>query len=241
MGTAKKIWKIFPPLAKVTRRAHIDIGMANGHDFDHALSVAQIALFVAESHSTGRLAGAAGLCHNADRIIAKLQDMKIWLGASGEEGIRHLAREWLCQEARISSEERDIILGAVIKHSRPNENDDDEVTVALKDADRISCLDLNVLIRAGQFHPNLPLLDPNYLLGESINLPHEKRRGRYNERPSVLEDLRDCLDWADTDDRFCVRLPKSRKLAFERAELLRSTLDKIIKQREEFGLVPYPF
>ncbi len=66
----QKIWEIFPGLTEVVRQAHLDYDMQRtGHDFDHALRGAQNALLIAEDDGIGRLAGAAGLCHNADRML----------------------------------------------------------------------------------------------------------------------------------------------------------------------------
>ncbi len=65
----EKIWDVFPKLAVVVRDDHLKEGMTgSGHDFEHAARVGQYAFLVA-GDGYKELAGAAGLCHNADRIL----------------------------------------------------------------------------------------------------------------------------------------------------------------------------
>ena len=148
-----------------------------------------------------------------------------------------LVRSWLDTEPNLSEEEKQIIARAVLNHGRPNEESDDAVTIALKDADRVVNTRLDVIIRSAQFHSEQLVLDPVRLLsGEKV--------GRYNSRPTVMDALRDCLDWGDFNSpenaRFAVRTEKAKWMITEYVAELRAFLEKIVEQRRKEGLVPYP-
>ncbi len=226
----KKLLKRYWRLIETVQRAHEERKMANGHDFDHAFSVANLAFKFCETDEFKELAWIAGLYHNADRIIAcdrKSPRLKV-----PPEGIETLVQEWLAF-GRFSESAKLIVIGAVLSHNEPNSDSDDAVTIALKDADRVVCSRIDVVVRAGQFHPDIPVLDPHLLFDD--------KRGSFTERLSVMASLRDCLDWGNLEDkRFGVRTEKAKKMIVARTEMLRSFLLAIIEQRREEGLVPYP-
>ena len=74
MGT-KRIWNRLPALTAIVRASHKEVGLVGAHDFVHAARVGEIAWQIAastwEPEGLALLAGAAGLCHNADRILQK--------------------------------------------------------------------------------------------------------------------------------------------------------------------------
>ncbi len=224
-----RIWEQFPRLVLVTRLAHEKYAAdIVHHDFDHALQVALVAVEVAEEPETSRLAGAAGLCHNADRMLEERTDGKV--KKAEPAAIERLIREWLAVEP-FSEEEKWHIVEAVLEHSKPNNDKDSPTTVALKDADRIICLGLDVVVRGAQDH-NCPTVDP-WLL-------YDDTRGKYGRRESIVKVLQECLEWASDDRLFGVRLPKSKVLAKERAGAIQWYVDTAIAQRQKLGLVPYP-
>ena len=64
----KKIWEVCPNLTRIACRVHVGMEL-KAHNWDHTFRVAQHALNIAEDNETGRLAGAAGLCHGVDRYL----------------------------------------------------------------------------------------------------------------------------------------------------------------------------
>lgn len=65
-----KIWEVYPRLTEIVQGDHIVFGMmSTGHPFDHTLRTGQIATIIAEDEYVARIGGAAGLCHNADRLL----------------------------------------------------------------------------------------------------------------------------------------------------------------------------
>lgn len=233
----KAYLKKYQGLMRVVREAHETRKMAHGHEFDHAFAVANLANFFSESllgvtsSVMHELAWMAGICHNADRIIAL--DRGTPRGEVPRSDIEALVRSWLDTEPALGNEDKDIIVRAVLNHGKPNEETDDAVTIALKDADRVVNARFDVVIRSGQFQPELPVLDPTLLL--------EDKRGRYNGRFTIIADLVDCLDWGNlADERFGVRSSAAKKMIVRRVKKLRKFLEDNIEQRREEGLVPYP-
>ena len=211
------------------REAHETRKMAHGHDFDHALAVANLAGKFCEGPELVNLAWLAGLCHNADRIIAI--DRGMGRREVPDEAVEQLVRGWL--EDALIGWRKSAAIHAVLDHGKPNDPNDTAVTIALKDADRVVNARLDVVIRSGQFHADLPVLEPTLLINDT--------RGKYNARLTVVADLLDCLDWGNLNDqRFGVRTSGARAMITARVKRLREFLEAIVEQREEEGLVPYP-
>jgi len=231
----KNVWEIYPKLTGLVRQDHIEFGMVGtGHDFDHALQVAQCALFIAEDEDVGRLAGAAGLCHNADRLLQK----KLGVGKNGvpDESVIAMVRGWLWASGELHSSyevARDI--SAVLWHSGPNLPNGDDVLVALQDADRISCSMADVVMGATQFWAELPTIDPKRLVYDVTADP-------YRNPKSVLKNLECWYDWIDPASNFCVRLPRAKTIMIQHVAFLKAYIEEIKTQRTEIGLWPnYPF
>lgn len=223
--------QLFPGLARAVKEAHEKYGlMASGHDFDHDLRVANYALIIASDAQTGRLAAAAGFCHSADRILGS----KVPGGLEGSEIstlVESLVREWL-EVADLTSDERDEVVSAVLRHEGANKDSDTPIQVALQDADRLANLDADVIIRAGQFQPHLLAVDPIHLENDP--------GATYRDPRSVLWDVNNCISWTKESGPYILRLPKARELGAERGTFLQLFVDTIRKQRMETGLIPYP-
>ncbi len=233
MSAKKKSWEIYPALTDAVKQAHSRFGLTgSGHDFDHALRVAQIALEISDDTHAGNLAAAAGLCHNADRMFQLKSG--IHKKAIGQQEIDALVGSWLRMEPKLSAQDRAIVVEAVLRHEQLNDEGglDGPVLVALKDADRLVNLELDVVIRAGQFQPHLPAVDATHLL--------ENPQATFFVPGSVLRNIAYCLLWPRPDGPEAIRLPRARKIAKTKAKLLQRYLDDVLRQRKEAGLVPYP-
>lgn len=236
----KRIWDTFPSLTRAVKRSHDEqqtktgFEMFYGHDFDHALRVADYAMKIVEDPRVGALAGAAGLCHNADRIL----QIQAGVGAYGEIDdnlVTKYVNEWLDAEpvGTFSLQERNTILQSVLSHSKPNDITDGDVLIALKDADRLTNIDSDILIREGQYHGDaLKVVDPFKLLSDP--------NATYRNSGSVLRHIQEFLDWEKEGGFVGIRLPKARIIAQPRFDFLRLYLKTVIDQRKEAGLIPYP-
>ena len=210
--------KQYPTFVAAVIAQHTSRKMAHGHDFDHAFGVANLAAGFCEEPGYSYLAWLAGMCHNADRMIAK--DLGKPRGDVDPQLVKIMVRGWLDAEPSLSETDKAMVDIAVRRHGEPNDASDDFVTRALKDADRVINARIDVIIRSAQFHPELPVIDP--VLGM-----HDTR-GRYNGRLTVIADLMDCLDWGNlADKRFGIRTFRAKTLIVERVAKLREYLEGI--------------
>ncbi len=239
----RKIWEVFPRLAAAVRNTHLEVGMTgSGHDFEHAARVGQCAFLVAEdehTYSYNKLAGAAGLCHNADRILQKRLGIDRRKDVPEEE-IRKLVVGWLENEHMFGERDRDFyyarfqesVINAVLKHGGENNESDSPVLIALMDADRLVNVELDLVIRCSQFQPDLPAVDFARLLNDPT--------ATYRDPKSVLRDIVSSLEW-ETDPRFALRTPKAIEMGKARFAALHFFMDTLLGQINESGLIPYPF
>lgn len=228
-----KIWEIYPALAAVVQRDHVAFGMVGtGHDFDHALQAAQYAILIADDPVVSRLAGAAGLCHNADRMIQHRLGGKKNIP---EEQVIAMVRGWLEASKEGFSEDNSArIVNAVLHHHEVNKADDDEILVALKDADRITCSTADNVMTSAQFWSELPAIDPRWL-------SHDPDAHSFRNPKSVLKNLECRYDWIDPTSNVCVRLTKAKAIMERRVAFIRRYIEEVEAQREEAGLWPdYP-
>lgn len=235
----KKIWEIFPELVAVVRKAHFDAGMTgNGHDFEHAARVGQYAYIISEDEEIGKMAGVAGLCHNADRILQK----KFHAGRREvpQNQIVDLLRKWVGDNTdydlrmdELMPTPWSMIAYAVLDHDKPNDPLlKKPVLTVLQDADRLVNIELDLIIRCGQFQPDLPAVDFVHLLSDPT--------ATYREPKSVFRDVASSLEW-ETDPRFALRNPKAIKMGKARFAALRFYIETLESQINDSGLIPYPF
>lgn len=230
----EKIWEIYPGLTEVVRKDHEAYGMdVTGHPLDHTLQVAQVALLIAEDSYTGRIAGAAGLCHNADRLIQK--ERGVGKKDIPDDDVSAMVQGWLdASEEGFETGEILRIVSAVLLHSNVNQENSDTVLVDLQDSDRIVCSMADNVMTAAQFWRELPAIDPRCLT-DGADHP-------YKNPGSVLKNLVCRFDWIDPTSKVCVRLPKAKALMERRANFIRNYIAEIEEQRAEIGLWPrYPF
>lgn len=260
----KKIWQIFPDLVKIIKKSHDEVsGLGYGHDFDHCLRVGNLAYrFAVEDHGFGAglvygggivldhkaaclamigedklnriVAGIAGLCHNADRILQVQEKVGVY-GKIDHEKIEKLIFSWLGHSednllVDLSPNDQDSIIFSCLKHGEPNKPDDSLVLIALKDADRVVNAGADVIMRNGQFFPpNFPVVDP-------INLFNDPTADFRNCK-SVLRALQNALDWEEEKCCAALRLPQAKEFAKRRFAFLRKYVEEVIEQRQEEGLL----
>ncbi len=231
MTNAKRIWEIFPEAFKVIKKSHDEFEMTgSGHDVYHAARVGDIAYQIAletwKDASKAELAGLAGLCHNADRMISKNGT------DPSEVGIMDLVRKWL-DETDLDQEARDTVINAVLKHDQKNDQNDPDLLVALKDADRIVNLDPDSIIRCGQFLHTLPSIDYTHFVSSPT--------ATYKKPESVARDIASSLNWVDPKSGVCIRTEVGLNMARERSDLIKNYLEALKKQLEAEGVLPTPF
>ncbi len=241
-----KIWEVFPRLTERIWQDHAEAGMLGGHhDPDHAVRVGQMAMEIAEDEHVGLLACAAGLCHNAGRILQK----RLGIGRRDvpKDQIRKFVQAWLNEEyfflvgeAPPGSAHEDMeiwsknnrVIDAVLKHDGENSDDDDPVLVTLMDADRLVNAEPDLIIRSAQLYHDLPAIDP-------INFGQDPQ-ATYRDPRSVLRDVMETIVWLTPGTDFYVRLPKAREIAAERKAFFDDFAAQLLKCRAATGFYPYP-
>ena len=230
---ATRIWDLFPAVANAVREDHKKAELIGAHDFVHAFRVGEVARQIAfdewGNESLSHLAGIAGLTHNADRIIQK----ETGLGKRDVQplAIRNRVAMWI--GSNLLPDELPQVQDAVVAHSAPNSSTDGNVTIALKDADRVVNLDADLFIRSGQHYSDLPAVDYAHLLDDPD--------ATYRDPKSVLRDIAYSLDWVDPESNVCVRTVLGKEMGDARAKVFRTFFDALREQLGEEGMRPYPF
>lgn len=143
-----------------------------GHGLDHDITVSTLAMKIATDEHTGCKAWCAGLLHSFDRII----------GDDKAREAMELQAKYLTHY--FSQEEIGEIIEAAYRHTELNQEDQSSTQITLMDADRLANLQSAVIIRAGQFRPDIPALDFNYLSGNKDPL------STYDHPKTILDNLR---------------------------------------------------
>ena len=208
-------WEFYPTLTAAVKADHMNHECGH-HPFEHAVMVAQYALIIAPNAGTGKLAAVAGLIHNTDRLYPSLSPMEI--EGKLDEYLDH---------ADFNREECLKITTAVLEHARQNVDDDEIVTICLKDADRLANISpFDVIARAARAYPNLPLVNPEFVKTMDP-------QSTYRNPKTVFRDgIQSSLEW-----EFWLRLPKAIDLAEPYFNGLRMVQNLTMRQIGETGLL----
>ena len=216
----------FPKFWGVVQATHKN--MQQGHDIYHVQRVEfwaqQIAMAEWKSERIAILAGLAADCHNIDRILQK----DVGNDNVTNEMISDLAKTWLSYTDCTEQELR-IVVEAVIVHSGKNSPEHSNVTLALRDADRVVNLEIDVVIRSGQFYSDLPAVDYVNFLSDP--------EASYKKPKSCLYDISQSLEWVDPSSPFCVQTKLGALLAGVRARALEGYIEILKQQLETSGLI----
>ena len=187
-----------------------------GHGWDHDLRVAQTGYLIAETPRIGEMAWCAGLMHSTDRHF----------GEKTENVIAHYFT--LLPENKFNQTELHWMREAVALHSKKNSDDDNPVTVTLKDADRLANLGALNFIRGEQHRPNIPACYPEYL-----GTKHPE---------STFQNIMCCYDaiWYNLEWEEYLRLPKAKSMGIKFFEYFRDFIQRCVDEMEEVGLHPFP-
>lgn len=255
-----RVWEVYQKLTERVRQDHLKYRMiGTGHDFgDHTLVCAQYAALIAEDQETAKLAMAAALCHNNDRLLQAEFGRKVvsdWLASVGlsapppgilvkkvdvkkkdipVERVVGMVKSQLATEY-FSENEQNLIIDADLNHTDINRDTDSPVLIGLKDADRITCTAPHNLMTVVQFWSDKPAFNPKYLYGGPGSHP-------YKNPDSPFQNYLCREDWLTPGSPVCVRLPKAMEFMQKHYATMRWYMQKVEEQREEIGLWPdYPF
>lgn len=216
-----QIWKKYKELIKLVKEDHEEV-FCGGHPFSHAVITAQYAAILAESINFEiEVAWIAGLLHNADHYSKKVASyLEKLLGetTSFDIGIKAL------------------IITAILNHSGLNDSNDTLLLKILRDADKLANIDSDLPIRCGQFRPNLPIFEPEY-----VRTPNPE--STYQNPTSIVEDLRLSMEWQGDDSKGIpwINLDKTRKMAKPLFARLQTFINGFAEQIKRTGLKDFPW
>ena len=209
----------FSRLVKAIRQDHqAKNAIWCGHSFDHAYLVAQYCLRIIDE-PLATLAWVGAICHNTDRHY-------------GDSMVEQMMARYL-DYTDFSSQDKFLITEAVLTHSQRPSINDNPVTAVLMDSDKLAILSLSSIIRAGQFRPNVPVIDCRHLD------PRKYPPGRNYKNPGSI--VRDMMGWLEWEEEGWIRTPEAQKLAQPKFQKIRRFLDNLISEAKEDGLLEYPF
>ncbi len=187
-----------------------------GHGFDHDAVVATLVLAIAPNERTATKAWCAALLHSTDRLTGGDAEQTREIMNSHS---KHLPDNFFTEE------EVSEIITAALRHDELNQSDQSLTQQVLMDADRLANLMLAVVIRAGQFRPNIPAL-------EFDHLSRPNPQSTYKTPHSVLDNIR------SLSDSFLpqLRIDKAKELGQAYAEELEHFVEKTESQYKDLGL-----
>lgn len=200
---------VFSGLYQSVKKSHAESTHPHrGHGLDHDAAVAQMGAIISQDNRTADKVWVAGMCHSADRVVGR-----------DDKEFETLARQHLSclPDGYFERSEVEEVLVATLKHGEKNKDDDSLTLQNLKDSDRLINLQLLVVIRCGQFYPEIPPIELEHI-------------GRMNPNSTFkypcnsLDDLRNCFDWVDW-----LRNPEAKR----RGEKLAASLRRYIEEAEE--------
>ena len=221
---------LFPGLPERNREARERYGLkAGGHDFDHDAAVAHFVWIIAEDEETRFLGVAAAWCHSADHMLEK----RLGVPHAPKEETENLVRWMLEAVPELTPEEKERVVHVVLHHKGRNQDTDTPLQVALNDADRLADMLTTLLVRSGQFHPDLPVVDPVHWENDP--------KASYYEPGATFWDTNNCRKWADETGPYILRLPKAREFGKALAAFLGLYMEVTKLQYKMMGLDPYPY
>jgi HD domain len=225
----KNLIKKYTDLVAEVARDHEKVGASlKGHDFEHALMVANYAFRIAPDKHLAELGWIAGLCHNADHLVQQgffRPDKK--RGKKSDTLIRKKVNQYLSL-TKLTDQDKHAVMEAVFEHHKKNDPHDSKLTMVLKDADRLANVGALHSMRSSRDMIHLPIVD-------YVHLFHHPE-ATYRKPGSAAKDIWYSLEWEPW-----LRLPKAKQLGKKRYKFLRMFLNDLESQLREAGLYPYPF
>jgi HD superfamily phosphodiesterase len=192
-------------------------GVSGGaHDWYHALAVAQYAALIAPDTELAFLGWVAGLLHEfPHRIFSRDQGMT-------------LVRYYLREGTTFTPEDQQYVLDTILKHSGRDLPTDSILLMILRDADRLANIGAWHFLRAAQFRPDIPAVDPRYIAAQDPT-------ATFKNPKSVLRDIEHTLEWESW-----LRLEKAKELGKPLFDDIRWLHRRLIEQFTVLGLFPIP-
>lgn len=199
-----------------------------GHGFfDHDHPVAQTCVLIHEDERSVRKAWVSSLLHSLDRLMTKEEENRTLDGLLA-----------LIPENEISRFEIEEIRVALQNHDGPNRETDSITQKILQDADRLANAQSIIILRSGQFMPNIPAIELGYL--GMKNHPEST----YKKPRTVHDNLMHILEWdpegPEAHPQFCLRLPMAIEFGRPHFAYIREWILRVKSDFAQLGLDPWP-
>lgn len=210
----------FRQLYDSVKQAHYASPHAHrGHGIDHDVTVAQMAAYVSDSPCLARKGWVAGLIHSADRVVGKKA-----CPSKLREYLNELPKEFFT-----SAEIEEIYLAA-LEHDEKIAPHQSPTQAVLQDADKLVNMQSMVIIRSGQFRPDMTALELDHLVKMNP-------QSTYLSPASVFDALRILpLEYPDM-----LVTPKAKELSRVFAARLERYAEHVLEDYEMLGLVGVKF
>ncbi|HUD03990.1 MAG TPA: hypothetical protein VMR73_00670 [Candidatus Paceibacterota bacterium] len=219
MHTFNEFREIFADFYLVIKEGHEKLQIKHrGHGLDHDVTVAMLAVHIAPDKRSGSMAWCAAMIHSTDRIVT----------ADDNVSVRKLMQTYLVKlpKGHFTPDEIEEIFTAALNHSEKNKDGQSLTQQILMDADRLANLMLSLTIRGGQFRPEIPALEFEYLAGKP------NPRATYPIPSSVLDNIRINI----TEYIPQLRLEKAKKIGKEYAADIERFIATTESQYRDIGL-----
>lgn len=206
----------FIALYEAVKRTHeVSHNQHHGHGLDHDVAVAQMAALIAPTSRLSDTGWVAGLMHSTDRLVAT------------DAYTTHLrAYLDLLPAPEFSNEEIEEIYIAVLEHDQKVPLHRSPTQEVLQDADKLVNMQATMLIRAGQFHADIPTVELSHL--EKMN-----PASTYHAPKNVLDNTRIIA----AEYPGLLHTPKAKELASVYMKRLREHEQHILEDHRLLGLV----
>ena len=189
-----------------------------GHGIDHDITVAQIVDWISPNPRVAQKAWCAALLHSVDHLVDK--DNEGLVEQQTKQLLGHLPLRFF------ANYELAEICQAAVRHGERNQDDQSLVQQVLMDADRLANLMPAVIIRSGQFRPEIPAFEFDYLNGE------RNPASTYHRPKSVADGLRANI----AEYLPMLRIIKAKELARQYISDLETFLAALEKSYEDLGM-----
>lgn len=195
-----------------------------GHDVTHPQRMCRIAEEIADEDIDLFLLKVAIWFHNLDRSNFPYLGEEPKTPGYASRVIRNFMQKYpdVFREPDI-----DLVADAVERHNHLNSPDDPALLIYLKDCDRLDGLGAIGIVRAIPYSQDkkLPTYTPNDFR-ESVGSTREE------DLKSMVHVLRRALGWGEM-----LRIPKAKKMAKPRLEIIRKFIAQLRQELKEIGVV----
>lgn len=205
---------LFPDMYAAVKRLHTTSASRNrGHGLDHDVTVAMLTQTLIEPGRMAEKAWIVGMLHSVDRLVGHEEAAQV----TGML-LRALPAGYF------SDDEIAEMHAAAMRHGEKNLPGQSLLQQVLMDADRLANLMLLALVRIGQFNPDIPVVEFEYI-------DRENPLSTYQSPRNTLDAIRHCLEW-----KSWFRLPEAQRRGALLCEVLERYLSLIESPYIELGL-----